>query len=128
MADNVELIESLWDAFGRGDVEKVAGGLAENGEVVFPPSLPWGGTYEGPDAFGDVLAEVVGSFAEFKAKPEMVLGADDDHVVVVANIRARSKKGERLESRVAWVYRLREGKIVRAEAFPDTAAIVEALG
>jgi ketosteroid isomerase-like protein len=128
MPDNVELIESLWDAFGRGDLEKVAGGLAEGGEVIFPASLPWGGSYEGPDAFGGVLAEVVGSFAEFKAKPEMVLGADDDHVVVVANIRVRSKTGGRAESRVVWLYRLRDGKIVRAEAFPDTAAFLEALG
>ena len=75
-----------------------------------------------------MLAEIVGSFADFKAKPEMVLGADDDHVVVVAEIRARSKTGTRLEIRVAWVYRLRDGKIVRAEVFSDTAAIVEALG
>src|SRR6266516_32831 len=121
MPDNVELIESLWDAFGRGDLDKVAAAMAESGEVVFPASLPWGGSYEGPEGFGGVLAEVVGSFAEFKAKPEMVLGADDDHVVVVANVRARSKKGERLESRVAWLYRLRDGKILRAEVFPDTA-------
>jgi uncharacterized protein len=127
MPDNVELIESLWEAFGRGDVEKVAAGLAETGEVIFPASLPWGGTYEGPEAFAGVLQEVLGSFAEFKAKPEMVLGADDDHVLVVADIRARSKKGGRVESRVAWVYRLREGKIVRAEVFPDTAAIREGL-
>ncbi len=128
MPDNVELIESLWDDFGRGDLDKVARALADRGEVVFPANLPWGGSYEGPDAFAGVLAEIVGSFADFKAKPEMVLGADDDHVVVVAEIRARSKTGTRLEIRVAWVYRLRDGKIVRAEVFSDTAAIVEALG
>ncbi|SRR6266513_1004452 len=128
MPDNVELIESLWDDFGRGDLDKVARALADRGEVVFPANLPWGGSYEGPEAFAGVLAEIVGSFADFKAKPEMVLGADDDHVVVVAEIRARSKTGTRLEIRVAWVYRLRDGKIVRAEVFSDTAAIVEALG
>jgi uncharacterized protein len=128
MPDNVELIESLWDDFGRGDLDKVAGALADGGEVIFPPSLPWGGSYEGPDAFGSALAREVESFADFKAKPEMVLGADDDHVVVVADIRARTKTGARLESRVTWLYRLRDGKIVRAEVFSDTAAFLEALG
>ena len=128
MPDNVELIESLWDDFGRGDRDKVGGALADGGEVISPPSLPWGGLYEGPDAFGSVLAREVESFADFKAKPEMVLGADDDHVVVVADIRARTKTGARLESRVTWLYRLRDGKIVRAEVFSDTAAFLEALG
>jgi uncharacterized protein len=127
MRDNVEVIESLWDAFGRGDIEKVAGGVADDGEIVFPDSVPWGGCYRGPDGFRDVIDRLLSHFEEFKAKPEMILGADDDHVAVVVNVSGRGKGG-RLDARVVWLYRLRDGKVIRGEAFPDTARVLDAIG
>ena len=127
MRDNVEVIESLWDAFGRGDLDRVAAGVADDGEIVFPSTVPWGGSYRGPDGFRQVLDELLSRFAEFKAKPEMILGADDEHVVVVVNLSGRGKGG-RLQTRVVWLYRLRDGKVTRGEAFPDTAGILEAIG
>jgi uncharacterized protein len=127
MRDNVELIESLWDAFGRDDLNALAAAVDDGAEIVFPDSVPWGGTYQGGEGFVSALREIRSNFSEFKAKPEMILGADDDHVVVVANITGRGRSG-RLEGRVVWVYRLRGGKVVRAEAFPDTAKVLEAIG
>jgi ketosteroid isomerase-like protein len=127
MRDNVELIESLWEAFGRGDLEKVAAGIADDGEIVFPESVPWGGSYRGPDGLRQVLGNMLSAFVEFKAKPEMILGADDEHVIVVVHASGRGKGG-RLDTRVVWLYRLRDGKVIRGEAFPDTARILEAIG
>jgi uncharacterized protein len=127
MRDNVELIESLWDAFARGDLDKVAGVVAEEGEIVFPETVPWGGAYRGPDGCVEAFERLGSYFSEFKAKPEMVLGADDDHVAVVVNTTGRGKGG-RLDIRVVWLFRLRDGKVVRGEAFPDTAAVLEAIG
>ena len=43
------------------------------------------------------LASIVGHFDEFKAMPEKVLGADDNHVIVVAKNTGRTKGGERVE-------------------------------
>ena len=128
MRDNVEVIESLWDAFARADLDAVAAGIADQGEIVFPDSLPWGGAHRGPERAREVLADVISRFADFKAKPEMILGADDDHVIVVANLSGHGGGGPKLEARVVWLYRLRDGKVIRGEAFPDTATIVEALG
>jgi uncharacterized protein len=127
MRDNVELIESLWDAFRRGDLDKVADGVADEGEIVFPESVPWGGTYRGPEGTREAFERLGSYFAEFKAKPEMILGADDDHVAVVVTATGRGKGG-RLDARVIWLYRLRDGKVIRGEAFPDTAAVLEAIG
>src|SRR5262245_15309588 len=116
MRDNVEMIESMWDAFGRGDLDKVTGAVAETGELVFPDSVPWGGSYTGPEGFRAALEDLRGRFGEFKVKPEMILGADDDHVVVVTDVQGRGKGG-RLDGRVVWLYRMRDGKVTRAEAF-----------
>ena len=49
MRDNVELIESLWEAFASADIEAFAAAIADDGEIVFPESVPWGGSYRGPE-------------------------------------------------------------------------------
>ena len=56
-----------------------------------------------------------------------MLGADDDHVIVTANVRGRTKSGGTIENRSVWVYKLRGGQVVSAETFADTAAMLKAL-
>ena len=125
--DNVDLIQESWEAFGRGDVDAAAKNAAAEAEIVVPDTLPWGGTYVGPEGLRDLLGAVRESFAELKTVPEMVLGADDDHVIVVVRASARTKRGRSIENRAAWVYRLRDSRIVRAEQFIDTAKTLQAL-
>jgi ketosteroid isomerase-like protein len=126
--DNVGVIEAAWDAFGKGDIDKATEVAAPEAEIIAPESLPWGGTYTGPDGYRDLLGQIFQRFSQFSVKPEKVLSADDDHVVVVASISGRAKGGKDLRARVAWIYQLRDGKVVRGEAFPDSAAILAALG
>ena len=57
-----------------------------------------------------------------------MLGADDNHVVVVAKTKGRAKGGATVEGTVVWVYQLRDGKIADAESWGDTARVIEALG
>ena len=127
MADNVDVIQGLWDAFGKGDLDRAVAGIADDGEVVFPESLPWGGTHRGPEGFRDALGALFAAFDNFSVKPEKILGADDDHVTVIARATGRGKGGKPFEGRIAWIYQLRDGKVIRAEAFPDTAAVLAAL-
>src|SRR6478735_2840472 len=126
-SDNVDVIEAAWAAFGKGDVDRATEIAAPEAEIRAPESLPWGGTYIGPEGFRELLGKIVSNFEQFKVTPEKVLGADDDHVVVVARINARVNGGS-VEQRVVWVYKMREGQVVDAEAQTDTARILDALG
>ena len=126
--DNVDVIESAYSAFGKGDIESVLSFFAESARIVAPESVPWGGDYEGPEGMRTFLAKALEHFTEFKAVPEKVLGADDNHVIVVARNSGRTKSGNRTEQQVVWIYQLREGEITRAELYADTATILEALG
>ena len=94
----------------------------------FPETLPWGGTYAGPEGFGDFVARLNDNFDQFTATPDKVLGADDNHVIVVAKVKGRTKGGATIENRAVWVYQLREGRIADAETFGDTAQVLQALG
>ena len=126
--DNVDVIESAWKAFGKGDIESVLSHFAESARISAPESLPWGGDYEGPEGMRTFLAKALEHFTEFKAVPEKVLGADDNHVIVVARNSGRAKSGNRIDQQVAWVYQLRDGAITGAELFVDTATTLEAIG
>ena len=126
--DNVDVIQTAWDAFGRGDIDKATSVADPNAEFVAPESVPWGGTYHGPEGFRELLSNIVGNFDKFEAKPEKVLGADDDHVVVVARFTGRTKGGEDVEGEVVWLYKMRNGQVMRGDAFTDTARLLEALG
>lgn len=126
--DNVDVIEKAYAAFGKGDVESVIEFFAESAEIVAPETLPWGGTYQGPEGMRTFLAKVLEHFSDFKSVPEKVLGADDNHVIVVARNSGRVKGGNRIENPVVWIYQLRDGAITSAWVFVDTAAVREALG
>ena len=97
--DNVDVVQGAWDAFGRGDIEAVLDAFAPAAETRVPEALPWGGTYAGPDGFRDFLAKLGESFEQFSATPEKVLGADDNHVVVLAKTKGRTKAGGTVEGR-----------------------------
>jgi hypothetical protein len=126
--DNVDVVQGAWDAFGRGDIDAVLEAIAPAAETRVPKSLPWGGTYAGPDGFQDFLAKLGESFEQFSATPDKVLGADDNHVVVVAKTKGRTKGGATVEGSTVWIYQLRDGKIADAESFGDTAQVLQALG
>ena len=126
--DNVDVVQSAWDAFGRGDIDAVLEAIAPSAETRLPESLPWGGTYAGPDGFRDFLTKLGDSWDQFSATPQKVLGADDNHVVVLAKTKGRTKEGATIEGKTIWIYQLRDGKIADAESFGDTAQLLEALG
>lgn len=125
--DNVDVIESAFGAFKKGDVETVLGYFADSAQIVAPASLPWGGTYEGPEGMRTLIAKSLEYFGDFKTTPEKVLGADDNHVIVVARNSGKTKSG-RSEQQVVWVFQLRDGAITSAHLFTDTAATLEAIG
>ncbi len=126
--DNVDVVQGAWDAFSRGDIDAVLDVFAPSAETRVPETLPWGGTYAGPEGFGDFIARLNENFEQFTATPDKVLGADDNHVIVVAKVKGRTKGGATIENRAVWVYQLREGRIADAETFGDTAQVLQALG
>jgi ketosteroid isomerase-like protein len=126
--DNVDVIESAFSAFRKGDIETVLSYFADSAEIVAPGSLPWGGSYEGPEGMRTFLAKALEHFTEFKAVPEKVLGADDNHVIVIAKTKGRAKGGGTIEGSNVWIYQLRDGLIADAESWGDTAQVLQALG
>ncbi len=59
MGANADTVKNGWDAFAKGDMDAATATTSDSAEIVIPESLPWGGTYTGPDGF----KEMIGKFA-----------------------------------------------------------------
>ncbi len=113
-SQNVKVAKKAYDAFAAGDLETVLNTFDDNIEFVVPGNSKIGGTYRGK-------AEVTKFFAKlaeksFTTTPSRFLSADDDVVVAIGQVTAGGESAPEAD-----VSTFRRGKIVKVEAFGDTA-------
>jgi uncharacterized protein len=127
MGANADTVKSGWEAFARGDMEAATATTSESAEIVVPESLPWGGTYTGPEGFKEMIGKLVSNFDEVKPEPQEFLEADGGHVLVTVKGAGTTKSGNELTGDSIWLYKVDDGKIEHAEFYGDTATAVKAL-
>jgi len=131
MTDNPNLIRSLYDAFGRGDVKAILDNVDPSIEWISNgdgKTIPWGGKRGGVGgvaSFFQALADNV----KFEAFEPRQFFASGDVVTVIGRTRAQFKKppGGIFESEWAHIFTFKNGKLSRFQEFYDTAAIEHAL-
>ena len=129
-AENKQLIEGLYAAFGRGDVPAIIGALdaeiewweAEN--FIYADKNP----YRGPQSvlmgvFGRIMADWDG----FTVTPEEVLDAGDTVVGRGYYAGKNRKTGRAVKAQFAHVFKIRDGKVVKFQQYTDTAQFREAV-
>jgi ketosteroid isomerase-like protein len=127
MGANAEVVRSAWEGLGRQDLDAATADMDEQAEIVLPESLPWGGTRRGPDGFKEMVGQFMGQLEDFRPNPEAFLEAENDHVVVPVHVEGHTDAGKDFSDHVLWLYQLRDGEIVKAELFADTATTLEAV-
>ena len=126
--DNIAFVGSLYEAFGRGDVDTVLAGFDENIEWNEPEGLPYGGQHHGPQAVAEnVFGPVTSDFPDFSVVPEEML-ADGERVVALLTVRGTaSETGKTLEMPSAHVWTVRDGKVTNFRQLADSAIMSKAL-
>ena len=127
MGANADAVKSGWDAFAKGDLDEAVSTTSDSAEIVIPETLPWGGTYTGPDGFKEMIGKFLSNFEEVNPVPKEFLEADGGHVVVTVSGVGKTKSGNELSGDSIWLYTMDDGEITRAEFYGDTATAVEAL-
>jgi ketosteroid isomerase-like protein len=128
---NVAVVRSLYEAFGRGDVPSVLAAMdpgivwneAEN--FVYADRNP----YVGPGAIVEgVFARLGGEWDSFRVGPQEFLDAGDA-VVVTGRYTGRCKQtNQGMDAQFAHVWKLRGGKVVRFQQYTDTLQVARAAG
>jgi ketosteroid isomerase-like protein len=125
---NVELVEKAYAGFSRGDIAAILDLLAPDVKWTLegPAVVPYTGTFVGPAEVAKFFAGIAATqtntkltVSEFIAQGEKVVGVGRYSSVVVAT-------GRKIDSAVAHVFTIQDGKITRFLDFGDTAQMLEA--
>jgi ketosteroid isomerase-like protein len=129
MGENADAVKERWGDFAKGDIEGAVSTTDENAEIRMPETLPWGGTYRGPDGFKEMIQKFLSNFESVDTNPTAFIEGDDgETVVVVVEGAGKTKAGKELRGRSVWLYKVRDGRLTDAEFFGDTAQARDAVG
>jgi ketosteroid isomerase-like protein len=122
--ENVEVVREVWQAYSRGDYDRVAGfhdphivvvtledGALHGNKAVLANYERWNEAWEGAET-----------------TPEEVIG-HGDRVFVAARFRARGRaSGVEVETRLYEVFMVRDGKVLRIDEYATREEALEAAG
>ena len=125
---DISLVQSLYAAFGRGDIQPIIDALAPdvhwhvNGRNKDFPTI---GTWKGPAAVQNFFRLVV-EHEEFSDFSHQEFHAVDGKVFVLGHYAGKIKKtGRAYDSDWIHVFTIRGGKVVAYKEFTDTAQFAE---
>jgi uncharacterized protein len=117
---NIEVVKKGYEAFMAGDMATLMSLLDDNIEWIQPGQSAVSGTYHGKDEFSEYIRRLAEKST--MVNPYRFL-ADGDTVVVLSETTSGGET-----SQDADVFTLREGKIVGAHVYGDTAIMERVFG
>ncbi len=126
--ENVEIIRKTYEAFAQGGMDAVLGRLHPKVELYPAPDFPGPEVYRGHEGFVAWLEQFGETFEDFRIEPDEFTSVGDQ-VLVPVRIGGRGKgSGADVEMRRFQVWTLRDGKVVRVDAYQAKAEALEAVG
>jgi ketosteroid isomerase-like protein len=120
---NLELLAQAFQGWGKDNPANMRDLLDPDCELFVPDSVPYGGSFKGPDAvIGWFTRELWRWFDEFTSTPEGFIDGGDQ-IVVPVHVRATAKNGRSMDVHNVWLYEFREGKLIRGTVYADTAVL-----
>jgi hypothetical protein len=130
--DNVTLLKSLYDAFGRGEIPTVLGAMSPDikwYQAESNPYMPSGEAWVGPDAVLNNLFVKLGTeWDGFTVHLGALYGAGDSVIVEARYSGTYKPTGKSLDAQVCHVWDVKDGKVTRFQQYVDTAKLRDTMG
>jgi hypothetical protein len=130
--DNVGLLKSLYDAFGRGDIPTVLGAMSPGinwHQAEGNPYMPSGEAFVGPEAvLNNVFMRLGGEWDGFSVHPKSFYGAAGSVIVEARYTGTFKATGKTMDAQVCHVWDVKDGKVTRFQQYADTAKIQDVMG
>jgi ketosteroid isomerase-like protein len=126
---NSKLIQTIYEAFGRGDVQLIASKVRQDARWDFnvtKSDVPWHVPVTGPSEVPRFLAAFVENVTLEAFEPRQFIAAGDEVVVHVRIAYTVKRTGERVDQDQLHWWTVRDGKIARLRHFEDTAQVTAA--
>jgi uncharacterized protein len=127
--ENTSLVQSAYEAFGRGDMAALAEVMADDIEWVDsgdPDDDPNAGTFKGKEAVLGWFGGLASTRDYTTFEPREFIAQDDKVVSLVYAEATVRDTGRMFVNHEAHVWTFRGGKLVRVEIYLDTAAAAAA--
>jgi len=122
-----QTIETIFAAFGRGDIPGILAHVAPDCMWRQPKSLPWGGDHRGPEGAQTFFARL-NEACETTLWEVNEIFENGENVFAFGRHGAKARKTGKSEvSDWAFHFKVRNGKVVYYTGYPDSAEIVAAL-
>jgi ketosteroid isomerase-like protein len=130
--ENVEIVRRGYAMYESGDVQGAARLFSEEAELADTGGLGIAGTAAGtrygPEGFLRANQEVLEAFDDYRVEAEEFIDAGDA-VVVLVRISGRGKaSAASLEMRLAHLWTLRNGEVIRGEVYRSRGEAIQAAG
>jgi ketosteroid isomerase-like protein len=127
-SESKQVIQRMYDAFQRGDVDAILANLTDDFAWNMPGPAPFAGQRSGREGMRQFFEEM-GRGVEIDQFDVDEILSDGDKVVVLGRERAKIRAtGATYESDFAHVYTLRGGRVSHGRVFSDTSAAAAAWG
>ncbi|HYE76352.1 MAG TPA: nuclear transport factor 2 family protein [bacterium] len=126
--DNTLLVQTLYDAFSRGDMTAMLDLMDEGIDwtLLGPAGIPYAGNYKGKEGVTQFFQDLSAGAEIHEFLPEEFI-TERNMVVVLGRENGIAKAtGKKFETRWCHVFTLRDGKVERFREYTDTAAVSEA--
>jgi ketosteroid isomerase-like protein len=128
--ENIKTIKSMYEAFGRGDVASILGGLSDDVDWATDTAstaAPWYGVRKGKEAVTKFF-EAFGSTMEVEEFTPFSFSANDTEVHAVVRCRAKPRStGKLVDMNLHHYFVFDGGKVVKYRGTEDTAQVEAAL-
>jgi ketosteroid isomerase-like protein len=126
--DNKRVVQTIFEAFGRGDIPGVLSQVAE--DVVWnapgPSAVPYLGARHGHEGVTEFFVQL-GTNVDFESFEPGDFIAEGDRVVALGRERGRVKAtGKMFDNEWALVFTIHDGKVTRFHLYENTGAVAEA--
>ncbi len=128
---NVDVIRGVYEAFARGDIERVLGSMSPDIRWMEAENFPYadGNPYVGPQAVLEgVFARCGGEWDGFCVKIGELLDAGETVVALGRYGGVCRATGRVQHTQIAHVWRLKDGKIIAFQQHADTLHVARVMG
>jgi uncharacterized protein len=127
---NIELVESAFDAWNRGELEAFADHVAEDVAWLEFSGRPEGDSSErvGRDRMRKSLESLFDAWDSYRLELEEIHDLGDRFVVVVREVARGRASGLEIDGRWGYLITVRDGLMIRIEAYRDAGRALEAAG
>lgn len=130
--DNVSVLRSLYDAFGRGDVATVVGAMSPDirwCEAEGNPYVPSGQPWVGPDAIvTNLFMKLATEWDAFTVHPKSFYDAGTSVIVEGRYSGTYKATGRGMDIQVCHIWDVAHGKVTRFQQYVDTAKMQDVMG